>query len=129
MCDVIDNGRTRILNKGTDVAIITSSAKSPDAMKASRTLVVRGISTAIIEVLNIDFLDKDTILEYANKTGALVFIDREIYDKARMFINKDVAEIELVDEVTINNIIKIATMAMKNKITNHRGDNSIHYVR
>lgn len=131
MCEIIDNGKSRIINKGTDVTIIASSEKSENAMKASRTLVVKGISTAIIELLTLDYLDKETILNYANKTKALVFIDKNIYELSREFLNDDIAEITYIEEPTIENIIKFTTKTVQNKIANHRGEAScyIHYVR
>lgn len=128
MCDVINSGKSRIINEGVDVAIITSSEKSDIAMKSSRILVIKGISTAII-VVNTSSLDKDIILEYAKKTCALVFTDREIYDKAQTFINKELAEIELVEEAKTDSIINVTTMAVKNKINNDRSYNTVHYVR
>lgn len=130
MCDKIDNGITRIINNGTDVTIITNSEKAAIAMKASRTLVVKGISTAIIETLNYDIIDEENILNYVNKTGAVIFIDKNIYNIYIKYINKEETEVNFIDNPTIENIIIETEKIVQSKLINNRGKtfNFIHYV-
>lgn len=130
MCEKIDNGISRVINNGTDVAIITNGEKAEIALKASRTLVVKGISTAIIETLKYDIIDEEIILNYADKTGAVIFIDKNIYDIYIKCVNKEETEVNFINNPTIENIINETEKTVQSKLINNRGKASscIHYV-
>lgn len=118
MCEVIDNGKTRVINRGVDVAIFASSALAKEAMTASRTIVVKGVSTAVIEVMTIDPLDEETFISFAQKTGALVFVEQWLYDEVEELLkdDKDLL-VEVVKEPTVQNIIQTTFELMKNKLS------------
>ena len=117
MCKEIDNGKTRIVNKGVDVTVIASSNTIAQAMKASRTLVVKGISTAVIEVLTIEPLDKKTFLDFAEKTGVFIFTEQWLYKAiTEQLLNHESIMIELVKEPTSQNIIDTTTDVIKRKL-------------
>jgi pyruvate/2-oxoglutarate/acetoin dehydrogenase E1 component len=118
MSEVIDNGKTRVINRGVDVAIFVSSDLAGDAMLASRTLVVKGISTAIIEVMTIDPLDEETFIDFAQKTGALVFLEQRLYDAFKVS-RKDTKTlvIKIDKEPTVQNIIETTLEVVKSKLS------------
>ena len=120
MCEVIGKGKTRVVNKGVDVAVIASSNTVSAAMRASRTLVVKGISTAVIEVMTINSLDKDTFLDFAKKTEAMVFTEQYIYEAVkRVLDNCEPLLIEVVKVPTVDNIIKVTIKVIKRKLLNN----------
>lgn len=119
MCKEFDNGRTRVVNKGVDVAVFAGSSCIGDAMKASRTLVVKGISTAVIEVLAIEPPDEETIISFAEKTGALVFTEQRLYEAFRGLLKKyESVIIEIALDSTPQNIIDTTIKAIKRKLGN-----------
>ncbi|TFG62655.1 MAG: transketolase family protein [Spirochaetales bacterium] len=66
-------GRAKILADGTDAAIICAGFLIvPECVKAAAILKGRGISAAVIDMHTLKPLDKDTVLKYAEKTGAIV---------------------------------------------------------
>ena len=119
MCEVIDNGKTRVVNKGVDVAIFTTREFSIEAMKASRTLVVKGISTAVVEVMTLEPLDKETFISFAEKTGALVFAEQSVYEAMVDLIKgKQDIILERVKETTVQGIIETTLEVVKRKLAN-----------
>lgn len=129
MCEIIQNGETKLINQGTDVTIVTSSDKADDVMKASKVQVVRGISTAIIQVLNTNYLDDSMILDYGEKTGALVFVDKEIYNIIKKKIDSTSVQLNYIEDASFENIIQITSQTLKERIEKGIIKNSIHYVR
>jgi transketolase C-terminal domain/subunit len=118
MCEVIDNGKTRVVNKGVDVAVIASSNTVAEAMKASRTLVVKGISTAVIEVMTVSPLDEGTFLSFAKKTKAMIFTEQYIYESAAELLHKQQPLIiEIIKEPTVQNIIQTTSEVIKRKLS------------
>ncbi|KZL89192.1 transketolase C-terminal domain-containing protein [Clostridium magnum] len=117
MCEIIDNGKTRIVNNGVDIAIFAGSGTVADAMKASRYIVVKGVSTAVIEVLTIDLLDEETFLNFADKTGAMVFVEQQVYEAAKELLGRQQSVIvELVEKPTVQCIINTAFEVVKRKL-------------
>lgn len=117
MCEVIDNGKTRVVNRGVDVAVFTTTEFSAEAMKASRTLVVKGISTAVIEVMTLEPLDKETFISFAEKTGALVFAEQSVYEAVcGLLKGKQDVILEKVKEPTIQGIIETTLEVVKRKL-------------
>lgn len=117
MCEVINNGMTNIINKGVDLAVFVSRDAAAAAMNASRILVVRGISTAVIEVLTLDPFDYETLLEYAEKTGALVFAEQWLYEAVSEVLEGCKSVIVEVSKNTMpESIIDTATSVIKRKL-------------
>ncbi|MDA3833107.1 MAG: transketolase family protein [Spirochaetales bacterium] len=66
-------GKGIVNREGTDAAIFaTGMVMLPEALKAADMLKKEGISAAVIDMHTVKPLDKELVLEYAKKTGALV---------------------------------------------------------
>ena len=71
--DEIILGKGNVLKDGDDVTIIASGyIMVPEAIKAAEMLEKEGISAAVIDMHTVKPLDKNLVLKYAKKTGALV---------------------------------------------------------
>lgn len=71
--DDIVLGKGNVLKGGDDVTIIASGyIMVPEALEAAEMLSEVGISAAVIDMHTVKPLDKNLILKYAKKTGALV---------------------------------------------------------
>jgi acetoin:2,6-dichlorophenolindophenol oxidoreductase subunit beta len=68
-------GDANIINKGTDVSIITISGTLPSALAAMEELNKDNISAEIIDVRSLVPLDKKSILDSVKKTGRVVIVD------------------------------------------------------
>ena len=66
-------GKGKLLHDGGDVTLVASGGLLVnEALKARELLKSRGISAAVIDMHTIKPLDEQLILEYAEKTGAIV---------------------------------------------------------
>lgn len=65
-------GKGVIIEDGEDVAIFATGLMVTEAIKASKILKDKGISAAVINISTIKPIDKDLIIEYSNKCGAIV---------------------------------------------------------
>ncbi len=65
-------GKGVVLKYGCDVAIIATGLMVGEALKAADVLSSNGVDAAVINMSSIKPIDKDMILEYANKCGAIV---------------------------------------------------------
>lgn len=65
-------GKGVVLSEGTDVTIVATGLMVGEAIKAGEMLKDLGISTAIINMPTIKPIDKELMVEYAKKTGAIV---------------------------------------------------------
>ncbi len=66
-------GKGKVLKDGSDVTIIAIGAiLVPEAIKASNALSKKGVSAAVIDMHTVKPLDKELVLSYARKTGAIV---------------------------------------------------------
>ena len=71
--DEIVLGKGNVLKEGTDVTIIAMGyIMVPEALEAVESLSQEGISATVIDMHTVKPLDKDLVLEYAKKTGAIV---------------------------------------------------------
>ncbi len=115
MCEIIDNGKTRIVNNGVDVTIITRSSNVDLGIQASKVLGVRGISTAVIEMITLDPFDRDTIQHYGEKTKGLVFLDAEVYDQFLEIFKELKLNIttKLTSDPTMDGIVKTIKAMIK----------------
>lgn len=70
-----DFGKGIVVKDGTDVTIITSGVLVEEAIKASAELDKKGVSAAVIDMYSIKPVDRNLIIKYAMKTGAIVTVD------------------------------------------------------
>lgn len=65
-------GKGIVLEDGADVTIVATGLMVAEAIKAHKMLADKGISAAIINMPTIKPVDKDLLVEYSKKTGAIV---------------------------------------------------------
>ena len=65
-------GKGYVAKDGKDVAIIATGLMVAEALKAADVLKGKGIDAAVINISTIKPLDKDLVIEYAKKCGAIV---------------------------------------------------------
>lgn len=68
-------GKAAILNKGSDITIVSSSFLTTVALKAVSELAEKGLNAELIDLRTIKPLDISLILESVNKTGRLLIVD------------------------------------------------------
>lgn len=69
---VFEIGKAQVLKDGTDVTIIASGIMVATALQAAAMLEQMGIQAAVLDPVTIKPMDKDAVLQYAQKTGAVV---------------------------------------------------------
>lgn len=73
-------GRASVLKEGKDIAIFAIGAMVEKALAAAQILSGEGISAAVVNLSSIKPLDADTVLEYAERTKAVVTMeDHSVY--------------------------------------------------
>ncbi|MGM0441793.1 MAG: transketolase family protein [Elusimicrobiota bacterium] len=65
-------GKANVLREGEDVTIISMGFMVPKAMEAAEILAEKGLETAVINMHTVKPIDRETIVNYARKTGAVV---------------------------------------------------------
>ena len=65
-------GKGIVLKDGTDVTIVATGLMVAEALKAYEILAAKGISAAVINMPTIKPIDKEILVEYSKKTGAIV---------------------------------------------------------
>ena len=65
-------GKAVVLKDGNDVTIFACGIMVAKSMNAAKRLEKEGISAAVVNIHTIKPIDRETILEYGNKTGAAV---------------------------------------------------------
>lgn len=84
-------GKGKVLHDGTDVTIIALGfILVPEALKAADILGKEGISAAVIDMHTVKPIDRDLVVKYAEKTGALVTLENH---QVRGGLGSAVAEI------------------------------------
>lgn len=68
-------GKARVIRKGRDITIVTSSYMTLESIRASEILKKNGIDAEVIDLRTIKPLDEDLILSSIKKTGRLVVVD------------------------------------------------------
>jgi transketolase C-terminal domain/subunit len=84
-------GTIKVRNKGVDVVILADRSNIDIAMSASRTLVVIGISTAVLEVTEYDPFDIMTLEYYTRLSKKFVFLSDELYSSAKPYLGENIA--------------------------------------
>jgi transketolase len=70
--EVFEEGKGKVLREGGDVTIIASGIMVAESLKAADLLYEEGIEATVIDMFSIKPIDKDLIVKYASKTGAVV---------------------------------------------------------
>ena len=65
-------GKATVLRDGKDLCIIACGVMVAKALEAAERLQEEGIDTAVVNMASIKPIDRDTIVHYAEKTGAIV---------------------------------------------------------
>ena len=65
-------GKGNVMREGTDVTLIACGIMVAKALEAADLLAEEGISAAVIDMSTIKPIDRDLIVEWAEKTGAIV---------------------------------------------------------
>lgn len=82
-------GTTKVINKGVDITIVADRDTIGTAMKASRILVVRGISTVVLEVTCLTPIDERTLSHFIEATSALIFVNQSLYMATRHLLKPE----------------------------------------
>ena len=65
-------GKGRVMREGSDVTLIGCGMMVAKALEAADALAEEGVSTAVIDMSTIKPIDRELIVEWAKKTGAIV---------------------------------------------------------
>jgi len=92
-------GKGIVLREGRDVTLIaTGFLLVPEALEAARRLEEEGISAAVIDMHTIKPIDRELVLTYAEKTGAIVTCENH---QVVNFLGSAVAEVLSEDRPTL----------------------------
>ncbi len=73
-------GKASVIRQGKDIAIFAIGVMLETALNTARLLEAEGIDAAVINPSTIKPLDKDTVLDFAQKTKALITMeDHSVY--------------------------------------------------
>lgn len=65
-------GKAAVVREGKDVTIFACGIMVAEALKAAEVLEAEGISASILDMFSIKPIDKEAVIAYAKKTGAVV---------------------------------------------------------
>ena len=68
-------GRAKVLMNGSDVTIAVSGTLLPLVLSAAEELAEAGVKAAVVEFPTIKPFDRETLIRYAGKTGAVVSVE------------------------------------------------------
>lgn len=71
-------GSAEVINKGVDITLVTNQENKDKIFDITRNLVVRGFSTALLCVTELEPVDMKTIRYYEKTTPLLVFLDEAV---------------------------------------------------
>mgnify|MGYP001626172532 CR=1 FL=1 len=71
-------GKAYLLRDGHDIAIMGSGVVLYEALQAAEELKKMGISVAVVNVLSVKPIDRETILNVAKKTGRVVTVEEHM---------------------------------------------------
>lgn len=70
--ETFEEGKGKVLREGKDITLIASGIMVAESLKAAEILAEQGIEASVIDMYSIKPIDKDLIVEYAQKTKAIV---------------------------------------------------------
>jgi len=76
---VFEIGKGNVLTKGDDITIIAMGIMVEEALKAEKLLKKEGINATVINMASVKPIDKDLIIEYAQKTKAILTVEEHNY--------------------------------------------------
>jgi transketolase len=92
-------GKGVVLRDGTDITIIaTGFLLVPEALAAAEALEKEGISAAVIDMHTVKPIDRDLVVHYAKKTGAIVTCENH---QVMNYLGSAVAEVLSEEHPTI----------------------------
>ncbi len=65
-------GKAALLREGSDAVIFAAGIMVAESLKAAKILEAEGISVAVFDVFTVKPIDKEAVIAYATKTGAVV---------------------------------------------------------
>ena len=106
-------GKGTLVSQGKDICIIAVGSVVAEAVKAKKKLEESGISSAVVNARFIKPLDKDLILEMAEKTSCLITVEENVLDGG---FGSAVLEL-LADNEKLN--CKVNRIGIKDKFVEH----------
>lgn len=100
-----EEGKGKILKEGSDVTLIASGIMVRTCLEASDVLEQKGISTRVVDSITIKPLDKDLVLDCANKTKAIITAENaSIYGGLGAAVSEYLSEVKptIVKKIGIN---------------------------
>ncbi len=89
--DTFELGKGKVLREGKDITLVaTGFVMVPEALKAAEILSKEGIEASVIDMHTVKPIDRDLVVEYARKTGAVVTCENH---QVVNFLGSAVAEI------------------------------------
>lgn len=79
-------GTIKVRNKGVDVTLLADADTVELAFTVSRTLVVCGISTAVLEITCWDPIDTRTLSYYEQTTRGIIAMDEAVWNAVRPYL-------------------------------------------
>jgi pyruvate/2-oxoglutarate/acetoin dehydrogenase E1 component len=73
--NLIEFGKAKILKRGSDITIVSSSFMTIEAFEAVKQLKKDNISVELVDLRSIRPLDKNTLIKSIKKTGRLIVVD------------------------------------------------------
>ncbi len=73
-------GKAKMLRQGSDGALLAVGAMVRPALEAAESLVDEGISLSVVNARFVKPLDRETILESARRTGAIITLEENALD-------------------------------------------------
>ncbi len=76
----IEIGKGELISQGSEICILAVGKVVAEALKAKKELEKSGISAAVVNARFVKPLDKDLIIEIAEKTGAVITVEDHVLD-------------------------------------------------
>ncbi len=70
--ETFEAGKGKVLREGNDITLIASGIMVAESLKAADLLADAGIEATVIDMFSIKPIDKELIVSYAGKTGAVI---------------------------------------------------------
>ncbi len=72
-------GKAKVLREGTEVTLLVTGFMTADALEAAKTLEEKGISAAVVNLFTIKPIDREAIVHFARRTGAVITVENHNY--------------------------------------------------
>lgn len=112
--EILEIGKGRIVQQGTDIAILSFGARLPEAIKAATQIEAAGHSVTIADARFAKPLDHDLIRDLANNHRALITIEEGSTGGFGSFVLEFMANDDLLD-----GRVKVKTMHLPDLFQDH----------